>query len=148
MSVDATSFINTSLLGISDGATRVPAKTLQQEDFLRLLVTQLRSQDPMNPQSDTDLAAQMAQFSALEQSRGMASNLSALLNQQALLQANSLLGRVVELQTETQDTFQGVVEAVQIEAGTPRIVVDGVAYALNQVKTITPPPLYPLNPSQ
>lgn len=141
MSVDATSFINSSLLGVSDGATRVPAKTLDQEDFLRLLVTQLRSQDPMNPQSDTDLAAQMAQFSALEQSRGMASNLSALLNQQALLQANSLLGRAVEVQADAQTRFQGIVEAVQIEAGTPKLVVDGVVCDLSQVKAITPPPV-------
>lgn len=141
MSVDATSFINSSLLGVSDGATRVPAKTLGQDDFLRLLVTQLRSQDPMNPQSDTDLAAQMAQFSALEQSRGMASNLSALLNQQALLQANSLLGRVVQVQADAQNSFQGIVEAVQIEAGTPKLVVGGVSCDLSQVRAITPPPV-------
>lgn len=38
-----------------------------KEDFLQLLVTQLKSQDPMNPMKDQEFAAQLAQFSSLEQ---------------------------------------------------------------------------------
>ncbi len=138
MSVNATSYINSGLLTDSDGSSRVPAKILTQDDFLKLLVTQMTSQDPLNPKTDTDMAAQMAQFSALEQSSGMASSLSSLLAQQQILQANGLLGRTVELQLDSQTSLLGTVDAVQIESGTPKVVVNGVSYDLSQVRTITP----------
>lgn len=48
---------------------------LDKDDFLNLLVTQLRYQDPMNPSDNQQMAAQMAQFSSLEQTQNMAASL-------------------------------------------------------------------------
>lgn len=59
--------------------------TLGKDDFLKLLVTQLRYQDPMNPMQGTEFAAQLAQFSSVEQ----LSNINTTLNQS--LDANHLL---------------------------------------------------------
>ena len=47
--------------------TRQPNNDLDRDAFLRLLITQLQHQDPLNPMDDRDFIAQMAQFSALEQ---------------------------------------------------------------------------------
>jgi flagellar basal-body rod modification protein FlgD len=47
--------------------TREPNSDLDRDAFLRLLITQLQHQDPLNPMDDRDFIAQMAQFSALEQ---------------------------------------------------------------------------------
>jgi flagellar basal-body rod modification protein FlgD len=44
---------------------------LGKNDFLQLLITQVQHQDPLDPQSDTDFIAQMAQFSALEQMQNL-----------------------------------------------------------------------------
>ena len=118
--------------------SRLPIQTLGQKDFLRLLVTQLTSQDPLNPQKDTEFIAQMAQFSALEQSKAMQSDIAQLRTQQEFLQANALLGRMVELQTGQDTSTTGTVSAVQVEAGTPKLVVDGQAYELSQLLTIMP----------
>ena len=127
----------------STATTRIPIQTLGQDDFLKLLVTQMTSQDPMNPQKDTEFIAQMAQFSALEQAKTMQADMAGLRDQQRLLQANALLGQTVGLQVNQDTAATGVVSAVQIVAGTPKIVVGGTAYDLSQVITITPPPPNP-----
>jgi len=139
MQVNATSTIDPLATTDTSSASRVPIQTLGQDDFLKLLVTQMTSQDPMNPQKDTDFVAQMAQFSSLEQTKTMGSNISQLLTQQQVLQANDMLGRTVSLQVDSTTVASGTVSGVQIEAGTPKIVVNGQSFDLSQVLSITPP---------
>ncbi|MEI6722362.1 MAG: flagellar hook capping FlgD N-terminal domain-containing protein, partial [Betaproteobacteria bacterium] len=119
---------------------RIPVRTLGQNDFLKLLVTQMTSQDPLNPQKDTEFIAQMAQFSSLEQSKTMSADISQLRTQQQFLQANAMLGQAVSLQVDKDTTAQGIVSAVQIEAGTPKLMVGGQAFALSQVLSVARPP--------
>lgn len=128
----------TSWLADPDPTTRTPQKTLGQEDFLKLLVAQMTSQDPLNPKADLDSIAQMAQFSALEQTKTLQSELAALRSDQRLLQANALLGRTVALQADAETIVAGIVDAVRIEAGTPQIVVNGQSYDLSQLVSVTP----------
>ncbi|MFW6112992.1 MAG: flagellar hook assembly protein FlgD [Thermodesulfobacteriota bacterium] len=70
-------------------------KTMGKEDFLKLLVTQLRYQDPMSPEDPKDFVAQLAQFSSLEQQ----------MNTNQSLQD---LGKVFESLTQAQNMAQGV----------------------------------------
>ena len=108
-------------------------QTLTQANFLQLLVTQMSSQDPLNPQSDTDFAAQLAQFSALQQSQNMSQDMS-------VLQANSMLGEMVTVApSDGSAAVSGQVSAVQIQSGTPVVLVNGATYNLSQVTSITPP---------
>jgi flagellar basal-body rod modification protein FlgD len=120
-----------------DTSSHVPMRTLNQDDFLKLVVTQLTSQDPMNPQSDTQFIAQMAQFSALEQSKTMQQDIAQLRTEQQFLQANAMLGRVVSLQGES-GLVEGVVNSIQVEAGTPKIVVNNQAHDLSDLVSIKP----------
>jgi len=133
----------TSITDLAPASARLPIQTLGQNDFLKLLVTQLTSQDPLNPQTDTAFIAQMAQFSALEQSKAMQSDMAKLRSEQQFLQATALLGQTVELQVGQEATARGIVSAMQIEAGTPKLVVDGKPYDLSQVFMVTPTPLNP-----
>jgi flagellar basal-body rod modification protein FlgD len=122
----------------SDTNSRVPMQTLGEDDFLKLLVTQMTSQDPLNPQKDTDFIAQMAQFSALEQSKTMEGDLSAMKSQQDFTQAATLLGRTVQVQTGATTTDSGTVSAVQLASGTPQLLVNSRLYDLSQVLSVTP----------
>lgn len=117
------------------------SKSLGEQDFLTLLVKQMTSQDPMDPQKDTDFIAQMAQFSSLEQTKTMESVMSTMSTSQQATQANSLLGQTVTLQVDKSTTAQGVVSAVDLSAGTPKLVINGSKYDLSQVITVTNTPV-------
>lgn len=65
--------------------TKKPSASMGKDDFLKLLVNQLRFQDPMNPLTGTEFAAQLAQFSSVEQLSNINTNLT------QSLQANQLL---------------------------------------------------------
>ena len=67
MSVASTPPIGGSSSNSGDQSTTNRAGGLGREAFLQLLVTQLAHQDPMQPQSDSEFIAQLAQFSSLEQ---------------------------------------------------------------------------------
>jgi flagellar basal-body rod modification protein FlgD len=108
-------------------------QTLGQQDFLKLLATQMSTQDPLKPMEDTAFIGQMAQFSSLEQSRSMQQDIESL-------QAGSLLGQQVILQVEKDKTAQGVVEAVKLEAGTPKLIVGGKAYGMELLLSVANPP--------
>ncbi|HYG23416.1 MAG TPA: flagellar hook capping FlgD N-terminal domain-containing protein [Verrucomicrobiae bacterium] len=118
-------------------ASVLPEKTLNQQDFFKLLMAQMTSQDPMNPVSNAEFMGQMAQFSTLEQTRTLEQNIALLRTEQQVLQANTLIGRDVTLQSGDA-TLEGTVEAVVIAEGVPKLLVDGVAYDLSQVTSISP----------
>lgn len=122
----------------SADSTSGPQQQLTQNDFLQLLVAQMENQDPLQPQSDTQMAAQMAQFTSLSQTSSMSSSLSAM-------QASSLIGATVTVQEpNSRNTASGVVQSVRLGSqssdGTPQIIVNGMAYDLSQVLSVTPTP--------
>jgi flagellar basal-body rod modification protein FlgD len=90
----------------------------------------------MNPQKDTDFIAQMAQFSALEQSKALSTTVEELSTRQQFSEAASLLGRTVCL-SANDALVQGVVSAVNIDSGTPALVVNGQSYTLSQVLSVS-----------
>jgi flagellar basal-body rod modification protein FlgD len=117
--------------------SQLPQQTLGQADFLKLLVAQLSAQDPMNPVSNTDFAAQMAQFSTLQTTQTMQTNMAAVQTGLAGMQANSLLGATVNLQSPNGQIVTGVVSAVQYHSGTPSLMINGQAYDLSQVTSVS-----------
>jgi flagellar basal-body rod modification protein FlgD len=124
-----------------EGSLRTPQKSLDQSDFLKLLVTQMTSQDPMAPKGDLDFIGQMASFTSLDQTRAMISDLAVMRSDQELLKANALIGRTVEIATDDSGTHRfGTVTAVNMETGkSPTVIVGGTAYGLDQLRTITLP---------
>jgi flagellar basal-body rod modification protein FlgD len=118
---------------------RLPLKQLGQDDFLKLLVTQLTNQDPMQPQSDLEFIGQMASFTSLEQTRSMVSDMALMRTDQELLRANALIGRTVEVDAGEGLRHYGNVTAVHMEAGKPKVVVGEHHYDLSQLRIITAP---------
>ena len=96
----------------------------------------MTSQDPLNPTNSQDILSQTVQLSTLQSNTSLQSALKTL-------QANSMLGRQVTLQVDPQTTAQGVVSGLQVDSGTPKIVVNGNTYDLSQVLTISTPSANP-----
>lgn len=79
---------------------RAPKNTLDKDDFLKLFVTQLKHQDPLNPDDGAEMAAKLAQFHGLEQAMNSNKNLKTLIdgqNQNQSLQLIGYLGKEIEL---------------------------------------------------
>lgn len=140
MSVTAASTAGLLPWTTDNASERVPVKTLSQQDFLKLLVAQITSQNPLQPNADLGSIAQMAQFTALEQARQMQTDLQQLRDQQQWLQAAALLGRPVAIASRDTERIEGVVQAIQLEEGEPRLLVDDQLYRLDQVVAILTAP--------
>ena len=116
---------------------RVPSKTMGQTEFLSLLVVQMQNQDPLKPVSDTEFIAQMAQFTSLEQTKEMSSNLQQLLQSQALTQGTGLLGKTVKVATgenENSVFTKGIVTDLEVNKdGDVSLILNNKAYSLESV---------------
>ncbi len=123
--VVGTSTTNTSLTNNNS--------SLGKDAFLQLLVTQMKYQDPLNPNTDTEFVAQLATFSQLEQMQNLSQTSS---NSQAY----GLVGGTVSV--KTQDSTGGIayktgtVDFVTMKAGKAQLFIDGSYYSLDQVDTV------------
>ena len=102
--------------------TNLQTLGVSQEDFFRILITQLRFQDPLKPIDNQAFIAQIAQFTSLEQSRQTNDRIDSLLNIQAATQSIGLLGRTVEIETATGPAV-GAVNTLTFEGGQPLLTV-------------------------
>jgi flagellar basal-body rod modification protein FlgD len=100
----------------ADTNSRKVKGELGKDDFLQLLVTQMRYQDPLKPMEDKEFIAQLAQFSALEQMMnvGLATNLT---------YGTMLLGKAVTATDGDGRQVEGVATGVRVVDGHPMVKV-------------------------
>ncbi|MBO5484168.1 MAG: hypothetical protein J5979_03030 [Lachnospiraceae bacterium] len=114
----------------SQDTERKTGSSLDKEDFLMLLVTQMKYQDPLDPADNTEYVAQLAQFSELEQMQN--------LNQTTTnTSAYTLVGKEVYIETKSTTgettTVQGTVEYVTVQNGKAQVSVNGELYDYDDI---------------
>jgi len=112
---------------------------LDRDAFLNLLMTQVQNQDPLEPVDNTDMIAQLAQFSSLEQMENLNSSfeqLSSTMAQQNFLSASSLVGRSVSAMSPEGELIEGPVEAVSMVDGKPRVRVGEWSIGLEAIQQV------------
>src|SRR4051812_45466850 len=96
-----------------------------KDDFLKLLVGQLKNQDPQNPTGSEDFMGQMAQFSMLEQLTNLATATTELTKSTNESQTVGLLGHTVTYVGADKLAVTGTVDSVNVAGATPTISVGG-----------------------
>lgn len=116
--------------------TKKQTDIFSSDGFLKILASQIKGQNPLEPMKDTEFIAQMAQFSQLEQMTNVAKDMKSLAMSGQLSQGASLIGKnVTYMPAGTTTPIQGVVESLRVSGdGAMSLVVNGVSV---DVKLIT-----------
>jgi flagellar hook assembly protein FlgD len=120
-----------------------------------MLITKLENQDPLDV-DDSDFTSEMAQYSQVETSENVLTEVTSLSTEISNLNTNtvaslsltntaqavSLIGKTVTLSvtdstTSVTSTINGTVSAVTFVDGSPEITVNGTAYSLSDVTEVT-----------
>lgn len=117
MAVEALGNINTAV------TNALPKSVVSQDDFLKILLTQLQFQDPLKPLDNQEFIAQLAQFTNLEQTRQLDDSVSTLLTIQSSTQSIGLIGKTVDVAAQNGGTVTGTVTTVTFTSGQPRLTV-------------------------
>jgi flagellar basal-body rod modification protein FlgD len=135
--ISSSSFLNQVQVPQSSTASTTAAtsgaaaktKSLGKDDFLKLLIAQMRNQDPMKPMDDSQTIAQMAQFSALEATQQLQQTIQQSNNVQAIFQAGSMIGKYVNASQSDGTDIAGAVTGVNFTTSngvvTPTLQVNG-----------------------
>jgi len=125
---------NVDLFNKGVSGVREVKNTLNKDDFLKILITQLTHQDPTQPLKDREFIAQMAQFSSLEQMMNVSGELAKVTELIGRSQAFSLLGKTVSISTSGKRITGTVDEVTGGEF--PQVLVDGTYYDYGSVESV------------
>jgi len=99
-----------------DSSSAINTASNIQMDYMKILITQLQNQNPLEPMDNNDMSSQLAQFSQLQQLESMNSNFANVLSATERNYANSLIGKEISFASEdgtgTRDLTSGIVEEV------------------------------------
>ena len=109
---------------------------LDKDAFMKLLVAQLRYQNPMNPADGQEYLAQAAQFATVERLEEIAKAQTEAVAYQQILLSSSLVGRQVKA-TDGDDLVSGVVSGVKFDKGNPVLVVGDREIPVGTVEEVT-----------
>lgn len=117
-----------------------PNGQLSQTAFLQLMVAQMQYQDPLQPQSNSQFLAQLAQFSTLQQMTSLNTTdsqvlktLNSIQGMDALSLGHQLLGTRVQVSDSSGNPVTGTVASIKVVNGEPQVVINGQGYPLSSV---------------
>jgi flagellar basal-body rod modification protein FlgD len=122
---------NNSAASSSDNAAGI----LGKDDFLLLLVTQMRNQDPLSPMESTEYVSQLAQFSSLEEMKNISKSIDDLTASQSASSATDAVG-FIGREITAVDGQSGTVTSVTYEGGATYLMIGSVRVPLGDVTEV------------
>jgi len=99
----------------SQNQVRSSKNQLKTDDFIKMMLTQLQNQDPLQPAKNQELLAQMSQIGQLQTSTQLQDTLKGLTLQNQLGSAGNLIGKLVQGIDSNNDSVVGLVDSVRVE---------------------------------
>ncbi len=99
---------------------------MDQQMFMRLLVAQLTTQNPLEPMNERDFFAQLAQI-------GTVQGIDRLGSTMQMAQAANYIGRTVDVRPDGGLPMRGVVETVEIDRGKVYVTIEGHRFAMDNI---------------
>lgn len=128
--------INTFNTQLKESQKIVSKNSLGEADFLTLLVTQLKTQDPTKPMDDKAFIGQMAQFTSLKQMSSVADNLTNFTKEFDFTKSVSLVGKEVTFSDEIGNIQSGSVDSVIVKDGNSYLNVNNQQVALKNIMEV------------
>lgn len=127
---------STSSTSTSTAAAASSAATVNYNDFLQLMVSELKNQDPTQPTDPTQYLSQLASFSQVEQQLNTNNKLSTMMTSQALEQADLTIGKTL---TSSDGSVTGTVSSVAINStgGLTATLSNGKTMVLGNGETLS-----------
>ena len=133
MTVDMTTTIPT---GANSTTTSTSKTAVDYQSFLKLLIAEMKNQDPTKPMDSTQYVAQLATFSQVEQSVQTNTKLDQIMQSSALSQADALIGRSI---TSADGKTTGTVASVTLSSsGLIAVLQDGTQVPVGAGVSIKP----------
>ena len=133
MNVDMTTTIPT---GANQGTQQTSKTAVDYQSFLKLLIAEMKNQDPTKPMDSTQYVAQLATFSQVEQSVQTNTKLDQIMQSSALSQADALIGRSI---TSADGKTTGTVASVTLSSsGLIAVLQDGTQVPVGAGVSIKP----------
>ncbi|MDI6799970.1 MAG: flagellar hook capping FlgD N-terminal domain-containing protein [Actinomycetota bacterium] len=115
----------TSGASLNESVASTVKRELGKDEFLQLLVAQMRYQDPLEPMKNTEYIAQLAQFSSLEAIQALSDQMKAIGDWLGLSQSSSMIGKNIRaVDSATGQFIEGLVLAVNIKDGAPYLELE------------------------
>ena len=110
---------------------------LKTEDFINMMITQLKNQDPLEPAKNQELLAQMSQIGQLQSQSLLTDSLKSMVLQNNLGAAGNLIGKMVQGKNARGEDVNGLVNSVRVEDGNVMLELDnGKTLQLEKVTEI------------
>ncbi len=137
--MNVTSATDTAGKTSSTGSTTATSSnSVDYNTFLKLLIAEMKNQDPTNPMDTSQYMSQFAQLSSVEQAMQTNTKLDSLLASQSLSQADGLIGKTVSFTDSTGASFSGKVASISINSnGSIATLDDGTKVAVGPGLTIS-----------
>jgi flagellar basal-body rod modification protein FlgD len=107
-------------------ANRTPSPVLDKDGFLKLMVEQLKHQDPSAPADSSAMLQQMSQLTSMEQMTNMATSVTAQTKETSFARAEALIGRGVTYLADDKTSVSGMVEKVTLTGDKATLTIGGV----------------------
>lgn len=125
-----------SITGTTSTSETTSSDELDKNQFLLLLITQLKNQDPLEPMKNEDFIAQLATFSSLEQMVDLNDQFGQMLSLDTFNLANTFIGKEVYWFDGDGEQQSGIVDYVELYADEPYLYVGETGLTLSSIYAV------------